>query len=183
MKIFVNILIAIGLIFGLVLVIGFFLPSEYACERSIEIDAPAEVVFDQVNDLEANRDWSPWEENDDTATFVYGPTTVGVGAWYEWEGDDVGQGRLTITTSERPRRIENDLDFPGQETARGVWTFEETEGGVRVTWSVTGDVGPNPIARYFALLAEGVIGENFERGLENLKRVSEAMPAAANDGG
>ena len=47
------------------------------------------------------------------------------------------------------------------------------------TWRVTGDYGANLLARYFGLLIKGVIEENFERGLENLKRVSEAAPPPA----
>lgn len=176
MKKAILIILALVVLF---LIVGVILPAEYRVERSITIDAPMETVFDQVNDLEKNRNWSPWEENDPTAQFSYGPVVVGVGAYYDWQGEKVGAGRLTITAVEPNRQIDTALDFGDHGTAVGIWSFAETGDGVKVSWSVVGDHGNNLIARYFGLIAKGVIGENFERGLANLKRVSETAPPPA----
>ncbi len=173
MKKIILILVALILIF---LIVGVILPGEYSVERSITIEAPVATVYDQVNDLEKNRNWSPWEENDPTAEFEYGPIAVGVGAYYDWRGDEVGTGRLTITAAEPNRRIDTELAFGDYTTAGASFIFEETAAGVRATWRVTGDYGKNLLARYFGLLVKGIIEENFERGLENLKRVAEATP-------
>jgi hypothetical protein len=37
-----------------------------------------------------------------------------------------------------------------------------------------GDVGSNPVNRYFALFMDNMIGSDFEIGLENLKLLSES---------
>ncbi len=172
------ILIIVALIV-LFLIVGVILPAEYSVERSITIEAPVETVFDQVNDLEKNRNWSPWEENDPTAEFEYGPVVVGVGAYYDWRGDEVGTGRMTITGVEPNRRVDTDLAFGDHTTANASFSFDETARGVEATWRVSGDYGNNLLARYFGLIVKGVIEENFERGLANLKRVAEAAPPTA----
>ena len=171
-----KIFLVVAALLALFLLVGLALPREYDLERSITISAPAEVVFEQVNDLQKNRAWSPWEEDDPSAEFQYGPTISGIGAFYDWQGDKVGAGRLTITGVDPNRRIETELAFGDATTAVAVWTFDETDAGLRVTWGVDGDYGNSLFARYFGLFIRGVLEENFERGLANLKRVTEAMP-------
>jgi len=39
-------------------------PTEYRVERSSTIDAPAKLVFDQVNNHKLRDAWSPWEKMD-----------------------------------------------------------------------------------------------------------------------
>jgi uncharacterized protein YndB with AHSA1/START domain len=173
-----KVLIAIAILIALLLLVGLLLPGTYTVERSITIDAPVETVYDQVNDLEKNRNWSPWEEDDPTAKFSYSPVVVGVGAWYDWEGDKVGRGRLTIVDVEPNRRIDTALAFGDDTTAQSRFTFEETRDGVVATWSVSGELGGNFLARYLAPAVKGAIGKSFERGLANLKRICEAEASA-----
>ena len=40
--------------------IAYLLPAQVRVERSIEISAPAEQVFANVNDLKKWETWSPW---------------------------------------------------------------------------------------------------------------------------
>ena len=44
----------------------------------------------------------------------------------------------------------------------------------KVTWSNEGDLGANPINRYFGLMMDRMMGPDFEEGLNNLKRAVEA---------
>jgi hypothetical protein len=44
---------------------------------------------------------------------------------------------------------------------------------VSVTLSDEGDLGNNPLSRWFGLFLDRMIGPDFEAGLVNLKRVSE----------
>ena len=45
--------------------------------------------------------------------------------------------------------------------------------GTRVTWTNQGDVGSNPINRYFAQVMDRLVGSDFEAGLKNLKAIAE----------
>ena len=43
----------------------------------------------------------------------------------------------------------------------------------RVTWTMNGDMGSNPLFRWMALGADRMVGKDFEAGLANLKAVAE----------
>ena len=45
--------------------------------------------------------------------------------------------------------------------------------GTRVTWTNEGDMGANPVNRYFGLMMDSMVGPDFEAGLKNLKALAE----------
>ena len=55
----------------------------------------------------------------------------------------------------------------------GVVEIEPTVDGSMVTWRDEGTVDNNPINKYFALMMDGMVGPDFEMGLENLKVLVE----------
>jgi carbon monoxide dehydrogenase subunit G len=55
----------------------------------------------------------------------------------------------------------------------GQLRLEPTGNATRVTWSNEGDVGANPVNRYFALMMDRMVGPDFEAGLANLKSLAE----------
>ena len=165
-------LIAIASLVALVVGGGFLLPSEYAAERSIEIEAEPQAVFDMVADLEVNQQWSPWKFNDPSIDVTYGDKKVGEGASYSWTSENSGVGTLKIAKADPPNSITNDLDFDGQ-LATATWTFEKTDKGTKVTWGISGDNGMNPIGRWFGLMLDSMVGPDFELGLSRLKEHAE----------
>ena len=86
----------VGGLVAVVLIAGFASPAEYHSERSITIDAPVELVFEHVQDLEKNQVWSPWVEKDPTIKPTYAQTKVGLGASYTWT---VSYTHLTLPTN------------------------------------------------------------------------------------
>ena len=54
--------------------------------------------------------------------------------------------------------------------------LEPAEGGVKVVWVDAGDLGMNPMSRWFGLFLDGMIGPDFEKGLAKMKRLGEAAP-------
>src|SRR5438874_6603675 len=96
--------ILLGAIVVIVLVVAIFCivvalqPSHYHIERSATMNAPASVVFNQVNDLHRWDAWSPWAKLDPNMKQSYEGAPSGTGAICSWTGNDqVGQGRMTIT--------------------------------------------------------------------------------------
>ena len=68
-----------------------------------------------------------------------------------------------------------DLDFEhGKYKSTGSITLQPVGDSVNVVWSNEGDLGANPINRYFGLMMDRMIGPDFEEGLNNLKRKVEA---------
>jgi hypothetical protein len=169
--------IAIGFIALIVVfaAIGLLIPRVSSVERSLVIQAPAEVIFQQVNDLKRNEAWSPWK--DSTMKISYGPVTEGKGASYSWQSEQMGKGTQTIEESVPASLIKIDLDFGSMGKAKAAWNFTPEGDGVKVTQSMTSDAGMNPAKRWMSLLTDKMVGPFFEKGLASLKQVSETRAA------
>jgi len=151
-------------------------PDSFRIERSTRIQAPAERVYDLVNDLQAWSRWSPWEKKDPAMKRAFGDTTSGQGASYAWEGNKhVGTGRMEITDTVRPNKIVIKLDFlkpiKAQNTAE--FSFDQQGGETQVVWAM---FGPMPyfskvMTTFFSM--DKMCGKDFEDGLVRLKAFAE----------
>ena len=93
-----KILLALGAVVAVFLVVVATRPASFEVKRSLLINAPAEIVYAQVNDFHAWAGWSPWDHLDPTMKRTYGDVAAGVGASYHWVGNkDVGEGNMKIT--------------------------------------------------------------------------------------
>lgn len=168
--------IGIGVVIGavaLLLVLSLLLPSRWQVERSIDIQAPAAVVFPFINTLKKWPDWTAWYQRDPKPQTEYSGPESGIGAQSRWQ-DPSGQGAMIITASIPAQGITYDLDFnQGEFLAKGEFVLSAAGDGTRVTWRTSGDVGMNPIGRYFALAMDRMMGPDFEQSLANLKRKLE----------
>ena len=175
--------IVAGLIGALVIgVIGLMVlgPSEYHVERSIVIDAPAEKVFPQVNDLRNWRGWMVWTRRDPQMKIVYSGPDQGVGAVTSWDSETQGKGELTIVKSNPPHEVHYKLYFPDfDSTSQTAMKLEAVSDGTQVTWSDRGKTGLNPMMKFFALMMDSMVGPDFEAGLVNLKELVEKQPDPA----
>ena len=170
--------LAVLILLALVVVvvgIGSLLPKDFAVERSVEMSTSPEVVFDRVNSLRTWDAWSPWIARDLSIVNTYSGPEVGVGATVTWTSEKSGDGKQTITLSERPKRIETALDFGDMGQPSAYWTFEPSGEGVQVTWGLTGTTS-GPLGGYFAKMMDGWVGADYEDGLSRLKDVVEALP-------
>ena len=160
-----------------VVVVGLFLPSQYDIERSVTIDAPPQMVFRYLNDLEQWKHWEPFSESDVSIVTQRGVVTAGVGATQSWSGDS-GSGSLTFTMADPAKGIAYDLDFDGYDPASAQMLFEGVDGKTVLTWSMQGKVSTPVVGGYFVLLLDAMIGPMYDDGLDNIKRVAEAEVAA-----
>lgn len=175
MKWLKQILIALLAVLGIMAVIGLLLPSSVHVERSIDIAAPTERVFPLLNDLREFNRWSPWARIDPDAVHDFSDPSAGDGAWMTWTSDNpsVGSGKMRVTESLANQKVSMELDFGPQGTANASLAVESRESTSRVTWSFEEDLGLNPVARYFGLMLDGLIGPEFDKGLANLKDLAE----------
>jgi uncharacterized protein YndB with AHSA1/START domain len=166
-----------GAIAGLVVlffVVGFFLPGTFVVSRSAEIAAPPDKVYALVADPRGWKQWSAWNKRDPQMQIEYGGPPAGMGAKWAWKSKSQGDGEMTFTAAEPGRRIAFDLYFPDfDRTSKGELRFEPAGTGTRVTWTLNGDMGGNPIYHWFALGADGMVGKDFEEGLAGLKAAAE----------
>ena len=157
------------------LLVGFLLPSQFHVQRQIKIAAPPETVFAHIANLRAWRKWGVWFQRDPNMNVTYSGPEAAVGMQSVWQSEQEGSGQMTITALKLNEKIVYDLAFPELGMgSTGELTLSAQDGVTTVVWADYGDVGDNPLYRYFALLMDGMIGPDFEAGLENLKSLVES---------
>ena len=170
MKILKKLLRILLLLIVVLLVISFFLPSKYRVERSELIEAKPAAIFEHLNTLTKWPEWTAWTvaRYPDMNVSFEGPE-AGVGAIYQWSGKSSGNGVLKITRSEPEQGVWFDLDFEqGKYLSKGAILMQPSGDSVKVTWSNEGELGLNPMRRYFGLVMDRMMGPDFEKGLQNL---------------
>lgn len=181
MKLLLKILGGLAVLVLLAVVVAFFLPRHYRVERSVVIAAPAQTIYPLVADLRAWREWGVWYERDPAmvATYSESPGPNEIGGWVAWTSESQGSGSATLKQLRPYSSATYELGFEGMTMkSEGVFELQPVEGGVRVVWSDAGDLGNNPVYRWFGLVLDGMVGPDFEGGLANLKRLAE-QPAPA----
>ncbi|RKD91805.1 SRPBCC family protein [Mangrovibacterium diazotrophicum] len=177
MKILKKILLTVIILALVFVIIAWFLPQNIEINRQIKIDAPARVVFNQVNDLRSWQKWAVWNQIDPDMKISYEKLGIGQGAGYHWESENeqVGKGSLFIETSVPYDSILIQLSFDGHGDAQAPFYFTEENKQTNVSWSFKTDLGNNPLLRWMGLLFDSMIGPDLEKGLENLKVVAETI--------
>ena len=170
------------LFIGLALLIAAFViavalqPDEYRLTRQIVIAAPAATIFPHVNDLRQWEGWSPWAKIDPNAKISFQGTLVGPGAMFHWSGNDkVGAGTVTITESKPNERIATRTDFtrPFEGTSNSDFIFSQAGDQTNVIWTMSGTQSFIGKAICLVMSMERTVGPDFEKGLAQLKQVSE----------
>jgi hypothetical protein len=171
MKILKNLVLCLLALIAIVLIIALFLPSRYHVERSIVIRAKPGAIFPWITDPKKWPEWTAWnKEKDPTLAFTYEGAEQGAGAISKWVGKKTGNGRMTFTDSNPETGTKYDLSFErGKYQSKGAITFEPEAENTMVTWVDDGELGANPIKRYFGLFMDRFIGPDFEEGLSRLK--------------
>jgi effector-binding domain-containing protein len=174
MKIVKWILLVIVSVIVLGLIAALFMPPKFRVERTIEINKPVELVFDQCLDLNKSNLWGPWYKYEPSA--YKSVTGNGVGQISTWEGDTVGTGTLKVTAFEQNKSISQLLNFekPMQSGANVSYKFVTTTTGVKVSWIIESDLG-YPIGRFMKGSIEKSMETDFDKGLANLKKTCESI--------
>lgn len=153
----------------------------YSVERSVRIDAPPMRVYDQIANFHNWTSWSPWEDIDPGLHRHYSGAESGTGAVYAWSGNrKAGQGRMAITDSTEPGRVQIDLVFEKPWKARNdtVFTIAPDGSGSRVTWSMTGKKTLMTKVMGLFKSMDKFLGPDFEKGLARLKTTAEKSPGS-----
>ena len=160
----------VALVLALALV-GFILPGHYRVERTA-------AIFPLVGDLKAWSQWGVWFKRDPAMQVAYSPATTGVGAWSEWKSKSQGDGKMTITSVQAPEHFEYRIEFPamGMAATGTMALAPAADGATQVRMGMEGDLGHSPVNRWFGLFMDRMIGPDFDAGLANLRKISEAPP-------
>lgn len=171
-----KILLILAFVVLVFFVVAMLQPAEYRVVRAATIAAPPAVVFARVNDLHKFQEWSPWAKLDPAAKTTFEGPPAGTGAIFNWSGNhEVGEGRMTITESRPNELIRFKLNFvkPFAGTSDAEWTFKPQGNQTAVTWSMSGKKNFISKAISVFMSMDQMIGSQFEKGLADLKLLSE----------
>lgn len=149
----------------------------YVVERSLKIDASPEEVFGRTSNFKKWADWSPWEDLDPDMQKRFHGDDGSVGSGYSWKGNrKAGQGRMTISDLSAPEMVAIDLRFEKPFKSESVIeiSLAPDGDGTEVTWTMTGN--HNWMSKIMGIFMpmDKMVGKDFEKGLAQLKAVSEA---------
>ena len=176
--------IGVGVLLVAVLAFAATRPDVDTYERSLAMAASPEVVYGVVSDFHKWGDWSPWEKLDPAMAKTYEGAPSGQGAIYYWKGNkEVGEGRMTIVGVKPSERVDIKLEFiaPFEATNETSFSLKAAGTSTTTTWTMVGH--NNFMMKVFGLFMdmEKQIGGDFEKGLAQLKTVTEAEQAKVNE--
>lgn len=114
--------------------------GDYQIEETITINAPAPVIYSEVNNYTNWESWGPWRTTADDVIVNYQEVTRGEGAGFSWRSDE-GEGSITTIKANPNESLEQDVNYkPSFAESSGImyWNFEEVEDGTRVTVGMKG---------------------------------------------
>lgn len=145
--------------------IGMLLPSQYYIERSVFINESEERVSLYLADLGS---WGEWmylpndgvftlpEVGDSTESLVINNT-------------DADNGVVNIDAFEPAEIVFSVIPKLGVLPVNNRLSWSREGRGVRIVWTVEGELSAGLISPYLAFFANDIAGSNLERSLENLK--------------
>ena len=148
------------------------MPS-FHIERSIEIDAPPETVYNTVVNYESWTKWSPWlcAEPDAVVTVSENPNSIG--SIYSWEGEIVGAGEIEHIKLQPGQRIDDEIRFskPFKSKSNVAFDLQPSGPGTKLSWIMDGSL---PWFMFWMKSTlQTFIGMDYERGLKMIKELIE----------
>ncbi len=172
MKILRNIVLGVGVLIALLLICGMLMPSKFSVQRSTVIAADPGAIYEKFATPKTWAEWSAWTAQEDPSLeYAYEGPETGQGAVMKWTAKQMGNGRLTITEAVPGQTVRYKMEMEGTSlSVNGHISMEPGQGGTKVTWHDTGDVGGNPIYRLMNPLMDGVLGGAFEKGFDGIRK-------------
>ena len=151
-------------------------PNSFLVQRSTRINAPPQAVWPLLTDFHRWPEWSPWEKLDPAMQRTHSGNAQGVGAIYEWNGNNkVGAGRMEITNAEAHSKVNMKLDFlrPFKSSNVAEYTLANQGGATEVTWTMSGPATFITKLMGVFVSMDKMVGKDFEEGLAKMKTVAE----------
>lgn len=163
-----------------VLLIALFVRDDFSVERSIEIEAPSDNVYEYVRFLKNQEEFGPWQKLDPKMQHSLEGEDGEVGAISSWnsKNEDVGVGEQEIIKLDDGKRVDFELRFkePFESTALAYFSTEaKSEGKTLVTWSISGESSWPWNIMYLFMDMDQELGPDLDKGLKSLKKILEAQ--------
>lgn len=147
----------------------------FTVSRTIDIDAPDDLIYSLVADFRNWPLWSPWEDRDPNQYRAFEGAPATPSATYAWQGNrDAGDGHARILTTVPPSTVSIDLELTGPHKFNSLLMFLISDSRpTRVEWVMSGESeGLRQVLSAIRPM-DAVMGPDFERGLARLKILAE----------
>jgi hypothetical protein len=150
--------------------IALLLPRKVVVTRQTDVALRPEDIIARAASTEGFQTFNPYCTTDPDLTITpFGPAE-GVGSGFRFEGKE-GKGTQTVTEV-TATRVTHLIDLGAMGKPAQTIEAKATKTGARVTWTVTSDMGYNPIFRIFGLFMDRMLGKTYELGLKNIAALS-----------
>lgn len=145
----------------------FLLPRNVVVTRKAHVGLTPEQVIARVAATDGFQTFNPYRTSDpDLKITPFGPP-AGVGSGFRFEGKE-GKGTQTVTAV-TDTSVTHLIDLGAMGKPVQIISAKTQGDGAEVTWTVTSDMGLNPVFRIFGLFMNRMLGKTYERGLQNIK--------------
>jgi uncharacterized protein YndB with AHSA1/START domain len=171
------VLLGLVVLIGIILAIASTRPDSFHVSRTRRINAPADRLFGQINDLRLMNTWNPYALRETTGTTSYSGPDSGKGAKFHFDGKKSGSGSIEIIDAAAPRNVTMRLlmhkPFKADNTI--VFTIAPQAEGNDVTWAMSGKQPLLAKVMTMFLDCDKMVGRDFEEGFSNLKAKVETV--------
>jgi uncharacterized protein YndB with AHSA1/START domain len=158
--------------------VGLLLPGQQQVERSVEIRASPAAVWPWLAQPKRWSAWSPWLAKDPQMQLQFEGPDSGAGAGWIWASKTQGHGRMHFVQAAPPSSLVYAMRFDDMGLqANGAFTLSSVGDLTRVVWRLDAQLGLNPLARWFGLGLDRLVGADFEDGLRRLAQQVVLSPS------
>lgn len=164
---------------ALALIASLVLPKEMALQKEETINAPMEVVWENINSFQKSDKWSPWYDIDPDMKVEFQGEEGTVGSSFTWSGNDqVQSGKQIITAIDAQNHtIESKVEHNWGVGVNKMWLEDAGDGQTKIVTSYNEVMGI-PGNLFGAIMgAEDMMGDIFAKGLGKLKTIAEEQAA------
>ncbi|MEE2802718.1 MAG: SRPBCC family protein [Bacteroidota bacterium] len=164
------------LVIGIIASVVYFSLQDgtYSITEEYTIEAPTQVIYEQIDDFESWNNWNPWTMQDGINSTM-GEQTSGVGGYYTFT-DEYGNGKMTITNVDPNKKIVFDMQYDSgfavSNSEVSMMIMPEDKAN-KVIWNIKGEnsLKEKMLNAIFGIDLEKEIRPMYQQGLKNLDSV------------
>ncbi|MBO9727166.1 MAG: SRPBCC family protein [Chitinophaga sp.] len=174
MKVLKTLAWILGIMLFILIALIFFAPTAMHVERTVEINAPAAIVWNDIIRFGKFNEWNNWKQMDSTARFTVTGDDGTIGATDSWKGSKIGEGKLQHLSMDTYKSVTQKLTFitPFPSESDVYFHLSEAAGKTKVTWGF--DTRYKRPQNVMTLFMKSALEKDFDQGLRNLKSMAEA---------
>ncbi len=159
-------LISVVFLFLLMLAFSLLIPSSVTVSRVINIDAPADSVYNMINDLSK---WKLWLENYDSSNASLAVNTLGKGAQLKLNNTTV----TIVETSHASIKTAWQVSKSEPLSADFNIITHQSSSPTTLQWQFNQKLKWYPWEKFAAIFSEKALAPSMEKSLDNLKKYLE----------